>query len=153
MKSLILIFTIYLFSCNDNSTKSNSSDKTKDSFANIRPLKYLPNPTNTLDKRIEKLELEYIVWGCACANWITPSDYKKYSDSGLASHCIFIEPADTTNLFPDTSFQFDKNNILVTGQFYINEDYPKGTFETEEKLEKAKVFRYTTLKIINKKGN
>ena len=153
MKSLILLFTVLFFSCNETSTKSSPIKKAKDSLADARQPKYLPDPTNTLEKKVQKLELEYILWGCACANWVTLSDYKKYSDSGLATHCIFIEPADTTKNFPDSIFQFDKNNLLVIGQFYIKEDYPKGTFETEEKLEKAKVFRYTSLKVIAKKDN
>ena len=147
LKSLMILFLIAVCSCSDISPTMTLQIK-KDSA--IQQPKYLADPANTLDSKIQKLELEYIVWGCACANWITPKDYKKYQDSGLAKYCIFIEPSDTTKLFPDSLFHFDKNNIIVTGQFYIKEDYPKGTYETEEQIDKAKVFRYTDLKIIDK---
>jgi len=147
LKSIIILFLIAASSCSDNSNQSTLQVK-NDSV--IRQPKYLADPTNILETKVQKLELEYIVWGCACANWITPKDYTRYQDSGLAKHCIFIEAADTTKIFPDSIFQFDKNNIIVTGQFYIKEDYPKGTYETEEQLDKAKVFRYTDLKIIDK---
>jgi len=147
LKSPIILFCILASSCSDGSNNSTLEVK-KDSV--IRQPKYLADPNNTLESKVQKLELEYIVWGCACANWITPKDYNKYQDSALAKHCIFIEPADTTKSFPDSIFQFDKNNIIVIGQFYTKEDFPKGTYETEEQLDKAKVFRYTDLKIVDK---
>jgi hypothetical protein len=95
------------------------------------------------------LKLEYIVWGCACASWITPEDYAKYQNSGLSKHCIFLEPFDSSLDIPQDFFP-DKHRLIVTGQFYVNKGYPKWTFETEEKLDKAKVFRYTKFKMISK---
>ena len=82
-------------------------------------------------------------------NWITTADRIKYQDSGLVKHCIFIEPADST-LDIYYSFQPNTQKIIVKGQFYVKEDYPKGTIKTEEELEKAKVFRYTKIKILSK---
>lgn len=103
-----------------------------------------------MEKKILTLELEYIAWGCACANWITPEDRLRFENNKLAEHCIFIEPADTALKLPDSTFQVDKENILLTGQFYVRKDYPQGTIETEEQLEKARVFRFTKIKIIKK---
>jgi hypothetical protein len=147
LKFLIILLIFASTACSTNTDKSKPKEN-EDSVTFVP--KYLADPNNTLDAKVQKLELEYILWGCACANWITPEDYIKYQDSGLAQHCLFIEPADTTKLFPDSLFQFDKNNIVVAGQFYIKEDYPKGTYETEEQLSKAKVFRYTDIKIVDK---
>lgn len=147
LKFLTILFIVSISACSSNSIKQIPKENKS---STIHAPKYLADANNTLDGKVQKLELEYIVWGCACANWITPKDYKKYEDSGLSQHCIFIESADTTKHFPDSTFQFDINNIVVTGQFYIKEDYPKGTYETEEPLGKAKVFRYTELKIVNK---
>jgi hypothetical protein len=94
-------------------------------------------------------QLEYIVWGCACANWITPSERLKFKNTGLAKHCIFIEPANSA-LNLSSTFNAETEKIKVTGQFYVREDYPQGTEQMEEHLDKAKVFRYTKLKILKK---
>ena len=110
--------------------------------------KLLSDPTNTLTGKLENLELEYIVWGCACANWIPVADKIKYEDSGLAKHCIFIEPADSTLNIP-VSFDPLKQRIKINGQFYLQQGFPIGTLEGEEHLEKAKVFRYTSLKVVD----
>ena len=107
----------------------------------------ISDPTNTLTGITEILELEYIVWGCACANWVTPTDRMKYEDNGLAEHCIYIEPADESLNLP-AYFDAFKHRIKVTGRFYVKPDYPKGTIEMEEPIEKAKVFRYTKIEII-----
>ncbi len=109
--------------------------------------KIISDSTNTLTGKTETLELEYIDWSCACANWITIVDKKKYKDSGLVKHSIFIEPADSSLNLPE-SFNHLQNRIKVTGQFYVREDYPQGTVQMEEPLEKAKIFRYTSIQII-----
>jgi hypothetical protein len=94
-----------------------------------------------LTDKQQTLQLNYIVWGCACANWITPADAAKYKDDSLAEHCIFIEPANKDLELP-LYFEPKRHFIKVTGQFYIRPDYPKGTIQGEEHLDKAKVFRY-----------
>jgi hypothetical protein len=143
----LLIIIIILCSCSTNSNKLNQEKLKVDSSIAIRELKIISDSTNQLETKVQKLELEYIIWGCACANWITHSDRLKYDTGGLAKHCIFIEPADKNFFFP-ASFEPEKNKIIVKGSFYVREDYPKGTIETEEQLEKAKVFRYTEFKIV-----
>jgi len=109
--------------------------------------KAISDPPNTLTGKIETLELEYIAWGCACANWITPHDYKQYQDRTLSAHCIFIEPAEKSLHIPDY-FDPQLHLIRVTGQFYINPGYPEGTIQNEEHLDKAKVFRYTKVALL-----
>lgn len=108
--------------------------------------KDMSDPTNTLNGKTETLELRYIVWGCACANWVTPEDLRKYNDNGLDKHSIFIEPAKPELELP-LYFDPARHFITVTGQFYVKPDYPKGTEETEEQLAKAKVFRYTSIEV------
>ena len=111
--------------------------------------KDISDPTNILNGKTESLELDYIVWGCACANWATPADFKKYQDDKLAEHCIFIEPGNKDLELP-MYFDPGRHFIKVTGQFYVRPDYPKGTIHGEEQLEKAKVFHYTKLQINDK---
>ena len=104
-----------------------------------------------MDGKTQTLDLQYIVWGCACANWITTKDYIKYQNTGkLSEHCIFIEPADSTQYLPERDSTLI-SRVRVTGQFYIRKDYPKGYFKTEEEVEKAPVFRYTKHKVITRK--
>jgi hypothetical protein len=121
-----------------------------DSIVPTDRYKVISDSTNTLEKGIQTIELQYTLWGCACANWITPLDAFKYNDSGFQEHHIFIERADTSLYFPDSNFDINKENIRITGQFYTREDYPQGTIQLEESLAKAKVFRYTKLKRVSK---
>jgi hypothetical protein len=107
------------------------------------------DPTNTLTGKTENVELDYIVWGCACANWITPADFAQYQDHQLAAHCIFIEPASDSLRVP-IYFDPAKHRVKVKGQFYIRADYPRGMVQTEEQIEKVKVFRYTQIEVIGK---
>ena len=107
-----------------------------------------PDTTNPLTAQTEDLELEYILWGCACANWITPADKNKYQDSGIAPHCIFIEPDEPSLNIPE-NFDPVKQRIKIKGHFYLKKGYPKGTIEGEEQMEKAKVFRYTQFTVIS----
>lgn len=152
MKHFIFIALILICSCSDNSknTKLSNEQKPIDSIVPTREYKVISDSTNVLEKRIQTIELQYTLWGCACPNWIKPSDAVKYQDSNFLKQHIFIEAADSSLFFPDGNLDIDKENILVTGQFYLREDYPKGTMEMEEALSKAKVFRYTKIKRVKK---
>lgn len=108
----------------------------------------LSDPNNKLSGKIETLELRYILWGCNCANCIEINKYKKLDEKDtLSKHVIFIEPAEEKLKFDPAKFDIAKNSIILKGQFYVNPDYPKGTPEEEEPLRKARVFRYTEMKI------
>jgi hypothetical protein len=144
MKQVLPIFFL-LVACSTNNSKSeNKPFKTDSTLVKTARKKDMSDPTNTLTGKTETLELRYIAWGCACANWVTPEDLKKYNDNGLDKHSIFIEPAKPELEVP-LYFDPSRHLIKVTGQFYVNPDYPKGTEETEEHLDKAKVFRYTAI--------
>lgn len=144
--SLILLF---FTACSTAPKKVDKTPKDTLSVASHKKIgEDISDPTNTLDGKTEALELYYIVWGCACANWITPADLKKYEDNPpLAPHCIFIEPANKALEIP-LYFDPARHFIRVTGQFYVKPDYPKGTIQTEETLDKARVFRYTRITVL-----
>lgn len=149
MKLLLPILLLFT-SCSVNSNKTKEQAIKKDTSGTlIAPAKDISDPTNTLTGKKETLQLQYIVWGCACANWITASDYKKYEHKQLSKHCIFIEPA-TPELELPSYFDAFRHNIKAEGQFYTKPDYPKGTVEMEESLEKARVFRYTKIEVLEK---
>ena len=134
MKFLVTIFIFLLIACMDgpNSTKR----------------KFYPTYTKYLEDTIRSLDLEYIAWACACANWATPSDIDRYNDSGkLEDHSIFVEPADSTLILPDT-LGYSADIIKFTGQFYKEKGYPKNYERTEEPVSKARVFRYMKYQVI-----
>jgi hypothetical protein len=154
MKIVKVLFFLVIVSCSDNSTsvEKNKLAKPDQPVLNTQRRKIISDSTNTLEPGIKNLELEFIIWNCSCANWITTEDRAKYySKEQVEAHCFYIEPANPSLNLPDSVFQFDKNNIKVTGQFYVREDYPQGTTEIEEPQKKAKVFRYTKIEMINKK--
>jgi hypothetical protein len=104
--------------------------------------------TKGLESNTQTIELEYISWACDCANWATPKDIEKFSDKedSLFQRSVFIEPADKALQLPDT-LGYNGDKIKFTGQFYVNKGYPED-YESEQKPEKAKVFRYTAYTVI-----
>ncbi|MCL9805570.1 hypothetical protein NAT51_08550 [Flavobacterium amniphilum] len=106
--------------------------------------KIISDPTNKLTGKIESLEVSYTVWGCACPQWILTKDLN--SNPGIESH-FYLEPANDKLELPDYFLPY-KHFLKIKGQFYERKDYPQGTVEMEEKLPKAKVFRYTEMKVI-----
>src|SRR5690606_31572195 len=120
---LIIIFSfLIMISCNNSGPNNNISIKRKaDSKAKpeFERGQDMSNPNNTLEDEIKVLELQYVAWGCACANWITDEDYEKYKDKKLSEHCIFIEP-EKSNLQLPVTFDNFKNKFRVVGRFYEN---------------------------------
>lgn len=100
-----------------------------------------------MNSKIETVEFHYLNWACDCANWATLDVIKKYGNDSLASHCVFVEPADTSLILPDT-VGYVNDIVQFTGHYYIDEGYSNEYVESEQKVEKAKVFRYTSYKII-----
>ncbi len=139
-------------SCDQPKTKATHENKL-DTLTNQTLPILVSDSTNTLEKNIKILKLQYTLWGCACANWITSEDANNYLDSGFTQHHIFIEPANSSIYNPaqDSTFDIWKEKIIVTGQFYTRYDYPHPTYQMEEHLEKARVFKYTKIKRIKEK--
>lgn len=135
----MLCAIIFLIACSSKESNSNKN------------VAIATNDSNVLDNNIQVLELEYVDWFCACANWATEEDIKKYKDTGkLSNHCIFIEPSNSTIDLPDT-LGYSGDLIKFTGRFYKNKGYPKGYFIGEEKVDKAKVFKYTNYVVLRSK--
>lgn len=104
---------------------------------------------NRLVEKEQTIELSYIAWACDCASWATLEDIRKYHDNSgdtLADLSIFIEPADTSLSLPDT-LGYNGDIIKFTGQFYKEKGFPK-EYRSQEKPDKARVFRYTKYQVI-----
>ncbi len=140
MKSYFKIFicaTIVCFitSCSDSQTNS-SQDKPKNRWGE-----------NELESKEQTIELTYIAWGCDCANWATTEDMERFTDAdSLAERCVFLEAADDSLEFPDT-MDYNGDLIRFTGRFYNEKGFPKG-FRSSEPVDEARVFRYTSYKLI-----
>lgn len=88
------------------------------------------------------------MWACECANWATQDVLAKYQDTGkLSDHCVFVEPANKSLTLPDT-LGYSGDIVQFTGQYYVDKGYPNDYVKGEQKVDKAKVFRYTSFKII-----
>lgn len=104
---------------------------------------------NSLNERIEKIELTYIAWACDCANWATKDDLKKYAENigdSLANRSIFIEPANKSIKIPDT-LGYSGDIIRFVGQFYNKKGFPKGYVSFEDPNE-SRIFRYTDYEVL-----
>lgn len=131
-KSILLIFLLPILSCWN---KQSSIDK-------------ISLDSNSLENKTQTLQLEYVDFFCACPNWASLEDIQKYKDTGnLATHCVFIEPSDSTIKLPDT-LGYSGDLIKFTGQFYKCKGYPKNYIIGEEKVSEAKIFRYTSYKVV-----
>lgn len=134
---ILLFLIVFVFvSCSD----SEKSDKDK--------IEYYPKTTFTLEDSVQTLNLTYLVWGCECPNWaITENLYRDQEDGTLAMKSIYIEPASDDLILPDT-IGYNGDEVLFTGQFYIEKGYPKNYRKTEQDPGKSRVFRYTKYKIV-----
>lgn len=112
--------------------------------------KVIADSTNTLTGKIENLEVEYTVWGCACPQWIKSKE-KNLGDSAIKFTDLhfYIEPANGGLNLP-IYFDAFRHRLKVEGQFYVRKDYPQGTIEMEEPMPKARVFKYTNIQVIDK---
>lgn len=73
-----------------------------------------------LDSKIQTVEFHYIMWACECANWATLEDINKYQDPGkLSDYCVFVEPADSSLVLPDT-LGYSSDIVQFTGQYYVD---------------------------------
>lgn len=108
---------------------------------------------NELSEEIDTMEITYIAWACACANWL-PEKYFDLNNDKLSEtpedYCIFIEAEKEEMKIPDEYHLGGyQNRIRLIGKFYkdkgISRDYEQ---PTSQKPEKARVFRYSEIEVI-----
>jgi hypothetical protein len=145
----ILLCSLTLISFGQTETKKRIDEVTANKQVENKYTKVISDSTNILTDKVENLELEYTVWGCACPQWIQSKDNENTDTAKnyLKLH-FYIEPADKALELP-IYFDAFRHRLKVTGQFYEKEDYPQGTIEMEEPMPKAKVFRYTNFEVID----
>ena len=117
------------------------------------PITFLNYP-NDIEERIDTIEVSYITWACACANWINNEYFEKnpdYIDKDYAKDCFFIEAENEDDMLPE-KYHSNRYDIRLIGSFYkdngISKDYIK---PTSQKPEKSRVFRYVKYEIIGRR--
>jgi hypothetical protein len=144
--ALLIPFVAILTCCQNK--KVVDKTVTKDTVANNIIPKMLWDSTNTLEKKIQILRLNFYAMGCACPEWL-PWKYRNKED--YYNYCIYIEPADSSIWNPEDDSLAWETGIIATGQFYVKEGYPKGAYEGMEDLPPpGKIFRYTKARRVTK---
>ncbi|MGZ5282534.1 MAG: hypothetical protein ACXWDO_06320 [Bacteroidia bacterium] len=116
-------------------------------YLDLRVWKY---PTK-LSNKIDTVEVKYISWACACANWL-PAKYindPNYSKTDYSNDCIFIEAEKNAEKVPESYIIESGKKVRLIGSYYrdkgISRDYES---PNDQRAEKAKVFKYSSFEII-----
>lgn len=148
LPSFILI--LFIFSCSTEPNQLNGKVETSQTQneEEIDSAKFLIDK-GALTARPERLKLSYAGISCPCADWFETKNADKEGD--LKEH-FYLEPGDTTLIQADTLFngEYFPVQISVTGRFYTKEGYPKNYFPAKGDPKPARVFRYTSIEIIQR---
>jgi hypothetical protein len=120
---------------------------------------YLKSPNifdrpSALTGKIETIEVYYVNWACDCADFIETKYSRNAPEYDIREEdCIFVEPENSSLKIPEKYYAKDHYYKLLrlTGQFYKNNGIP-GSYEIKSeagKPEKARVFRYNKIEMIN----
>lgn len=139
---------LFLYSCSTQPGKSGEKVEVLETQyrEQIDSAKYLIDK-GAFTGRIEKLDVSYDAIACPCANWFEAKNANKEGD--LKEH-FYLEPSDPSLIQADTLFngEFLPVRILVSGQFYRKQGYPKNYFPTKGDPKPARVFCYNKIEII-----
>ncbi len=104
-----------------------------------------------LSNHEETIEVSYIRWACDCANWLPDAAHTSAPDYELQPEdCIFIEPASSDIIIPESFFENSTNTLRITGKYYQDRGIARRyDMKTPDKPERARVFRYYAYKIIS----
>ncbi|HYG16056.1 MAG TPA: hypothetical protein VEC12_09905 [Bacteroidia bacterium] len=102
-----------------------------------------------LEKCTQVIELANVYWGWDSTYWFEP--YKQVINNNLSTEdFIFIEPADSSLVVPDSFWNRPKRKIKVKGSYYSGRGLLKNfVIKTSGKPVKGKIFRYTELSVID----
>lgn len=134
----LLLISVTLSNCNISQTEGQISES---------------DYPKELNSKIDTIEVKYIAWACACANWL-PDKYFDIDNDKLSenpgNYCMFLESEKENFKIPDEYCHNNNNNrIRLIGSFYkekgISKDYVQ---PTSQKPSKARVFKYSEVEII-----
>jgi hypothetical protein len=104
---------------------------------------------NDLSEKTDTIELSYINWACACANWRpTKLNGLQIEDSITDESCIFIEAGPSTYQVSEEIYCCS-NRVRLIGSFYEDEGISRDYISpTDQKPDLARVFQYHTFEYI-----
>jgi hypothetical protein len=143
VRSTIIVLILSNYFCSPSPGKNRQED-----HPSKNNLEYYPANKSPLESKIKTVDLTYIAWGCECANWIEANAYDKFEDENkLAENSIFLESGDSSLKLPDT-LGYSGDIIKFTGEFYTEKGYPGNYPISEQHPAPARVFRYTSYKVV-----
>lgn len=104
--------------------------------------------TRTLEDTTRRIQVQHITFGCESANWLILKSKPATKTKTGESEYIFLEPANVAIAIPDSTIA-SLQIIECTGQFYNEQGYPKNYKKSEQSVDKARVFRYSSWKKID----
>lgn len=149
LSSIILLILIILFAFRKSKRALNAQfiKLSLIPLLGLIPFFVLISIPNKLENQIAKIKVTYITYGCECANWRIKTIKGEASKMNKGED-IFIEASDPKNEIPELAYQNGKTIELI-GKFYKQKGFPKDYQQSEQPVEKARIFRYSTFKIIN----
>lgn len=102
--------------------------------------------TKSLEDTTRRIQVQYITFGCESANCLVLKSMPATKTE--ESEYIFLEPEDDSKAMPDST-NWNLQVVECTGKFYNEQGYPKKYLKTEQSVDKARVFRYSSWKKID----
>jgi hypothetical protein len=103
----------------------------------------LLEPGKDLEKKEQRLQLNYVAWACDCPNWMFANSPGKADDIDCESDtlCLEIEPVHDSLTIPDYYWSNPcfSRTFIFTGRFYKD----KQKFSGNDRTIRARTFRYS----------
>jgi hypothetical protein len=107
------------------------------------PFFILNSIPNELDNKVVKIKVTFIAYGCECTNW------RILTINGETCKEPFREDIFLEALEPKKEISEYGKTIELIGKFYKRKGFPKDYHHSEQQPEKARIFQYSSYKIIN----
>lgn len=151
-KHIFPYFCFFLACCTQPGTKNKRELPATSADTAVKHARIISDSTNRLTGTVETLAVKYVVGDCVCPDWMETNNKKGgVKTKKKAQLPFYIEPADNSLTLP-IYFDAYRHQLNITGQFYEKAGYPQGTAEPEASQPKARVFRYTSLAVVDKPG-
>ncbi|RYE51585.1 MAG: hypothetical protein EOP48_18015 [Sphingobacteriales bacterium] len=152
MKIISAILLLTFLSC------SSSKDKPKEQEGRTVPkeMNNTNSPNFDMDKggitgKAVRLDVSYAAIECTCPQWF---ETKEMHDTIKGRQYFYLEQGKDGVVNADTLFNGDNLPIqlILTGQFYNKEGYPKNYHPAKGEPEPARVFKYNKIEIVQQGG-
>src|SRR5215203_3513224 len=144
--STILLLTVLSCASTKDKTKEKETATVPNNIGNTDIPDFDIDKSNLTGKNV-RLDVGYAAIECTCPQWF---ETKQMNDTTYGRRYFYLEQGEEGIANADRLF--DGNNlpvhIVVTGQFYSKEGYPKNYHPTKGHPKPARVFRYKKIEIV-----